>query len=552
MIETNDKPSRSGRPRRIAAAVAIGVCLFGQLGAIGLVGPDEPRYVWIARAMAQTGDWITPRLYGQPWFEKPVLYYWAAAVGFLLHLPAEWAARLPSALAALAAACAIGWLARKHYGTGLGLLENPGVLSPLVFSTSVAAIGFARSAGPDMLFSACLALAMTSAACALRRKGALRSDQLRLQDDSLPLLLLGVFLGLGVLAKGPAALVLAGGAIFFWALGTKQWRAAMRLSHPLAIGAFVVVALPWYLLCALRNPDFFRVFLLEHNFQRYLTPEFHHPQPFWFFLPIVLVALLPWTVLLWPATQQAARLWRERSWHSSPGFFFACWAIFPVLFFSFSQSKLPGYILPSIPPFALLLAAALKRVAGADVPERPRNLKLIGIALGSTWIALALAALLWAHRLPQTARDAAGRDVFAAAGVAVAGGLAVTVLAMLGKRGSAALTALLAVLCVEIAGVLILPPLGASFSARPHAQLLRNDAHPDRIFSYRLPRSWNFGLHFYMGRELSEWSSSDPNAALVLTTPDGLREIQRLGRVHGELNESFQGIVYVSVAPAPR
>ena len=91
-----------------ASAIAVFVCLFGHLGAMGLVGPDEPRYVWIARAMAQTGDWVTPRLYGQPWFEKPILYYWAAAIGFSRHLSTEWAARLPSALGALAIAIAIG------------------------------------------------------------------------------------------------------------------------------------------------------------------------------------------------------------------------------------------------------------------------------------------------------------------------------------------------------------------------------------------------------------------------------------------------------------
>ena len=88
---------------------------FSHLGAIGLVGPDEPRYAWIARAMATSGDWVTPRLYGEPWFEKPALYYWAAALGFAAHLPAEWAARLPSAFAALVAAIAIGWLGRKFY-----------------------------------------------------------------------------------------------------------------------------------------------------------------------------------------------------------------------------------------------------------------------------------------------------------------------------------------------------------------------------------------------------------------------------------------------------
>src|SRR5579863_1166513 len=107
---------KHGRGHLLAAALIILICLFSHLGAIGLVGPDEPRYAWVARAMAATGDWVTPRLYGQPWFEKPILYYWAAAIGFDLHLPAEWAARWPSAFAALAAALAIGWLGGKHYG----------------------------------------------------------------------------------------------------------------------------------------------------------------------------------------------------------------------------------------------------------------------------------------------------------------------------------------------------------------------------------------------------------------------------------------------------
>ena len=125
--------------------------------------------------MAATGDWVTPRLYGQPWFEKPVLYYWAGAIGFLLHLPAEWALRLPSALGALAAAFAIGWLARKHYGGSAAHVTDLAVLAPLLFSTTVAAIGFARAATPDMLFSASIALAMASAATVLRYSGSLRA-----------------------------------------------------------------------------------------------------------------------------------------------------------------------------------------------------------------------------------------------------------------------------------------------------------------------------------------------------------------------------------------
>src|SRR4029077_20015884 len=237
----------------LSSAVAITVCLFGQLGAIGLVGPDEPRYAWIARAMAETGDWVTPRLFGQPWFEKPVLYYWAAAVGFLLHLPNEWAARLPSAFAALAAALAIAWLARKHYGGGTNDLSRPALLAPLIFSTSVAAIGFARSASPDMLFSASITLAMASAACVFRSSGTLSGVDvapLRSRGDALPLAFFGAFLGVAVLAKGPAAMALSGGAIGLWALATKRWRIALRVVHPLGIAVFSLVALPWYVLCA--------------------------------------------------------------------------------------------------------------------------------------------------------------------------------------------------------------------------------------------------------------------------------------------------------------
>ncbi len=224
------------------------VCLFSHLGAIGLVGPDEPRYAWIARAMATSGDWVTPRLYGQPWFEKPVLYYWAAALGFLAHLPAEWAARLPSAFAALVAAIAIGWLGWKFYATESSPFASPFLVAPLIFSTSVAAIGFARAAGPDMLFSAALTVAMASGAIVLSRRGALRSenDNRASTDpsDHFALALFGASLGLAVLAKGPAGVLLAAGAIGIWALATSHWRDAFRLAHPLAIAVFCLVASP--------------------------------------------------------------------------------------------------------------------------------------------------------------------------------------------------------------------------------------------------------------------------------------------------------------------
>ncbi len=176
MSEQSQPRQRTNLVADVVAGLIVVLCLFSHLGAIGLVGPDEPRYAWIARAMASSGDWVTPRLYGQPWFEKPVLYYWAAALGFMIHLPAEWAARLPSAFAALAAGIAIGWLGWKFYAAESRPFASPVFIAPLIFSTSIAAIGFARAAGPDMLFSAALTVTMASSAVVLSWRGTLRYE----------------------------------------------------------------------------------------------------------------------------------------------------------------------------------------------------------------------------------------------------------------------------------------------------------------------------------------------------------------------------------------
>src|SRR6202034_725298 len=223
-LNSLSKERRNNIWAAVIAACVVFICLFSGLGAVGLLGPDEPRYAWIARAMAETGDWITPRLYGQPWFEKPILYYWAAALGFRIHLPSGVASRLPSAIAALAAALAISWLGWKHYGVAEGFHESPALLAPLIFSTSVAAIGFSRAATPDMLFSAFIALAMFSASDILRSRELLRTEPEMVSRNSrhenLDFAFFGVFLGLAVLAKGPAAMILAGGALGLWAFAT--------------------------------------------------------------------------------------------------------------------------------------------------------------------------------------------------------------------------------------------------------------------------------------------------------------------------------------------
>src|SRR5262249_4290746 len=166
-------------------------------------------------------------------------------------------------------------------------------------------------AATDMPFAATLTLAMVPAAILLKvipqtqpkkndSGSSTTASSISAASISVPALLFGLFLGLAVLAKGPAALILTCGAVVIWAAITEGWRDSLRLVRPAAIVAFSLRAVPWYRLSAIRNPAFLKVFILEHNFKRFLTPEFQHIQPFWFYPEILLIAFLPWTVLfLW-------------------------------------------------------------------------------------------------------------------------------------------------------------------------------------------------------------------------------------------------------------
>ena len=195
------------------------LCYFHNLGAIGLVGPDEPRYAWIAREMHESGDWVTPRLYGKPWFEKPPLLYWGAALSFKLFGVSDAAARFPSAFAALLATLAMAWIAWRIYGawTARWLL--------LLLPTTVGMVGFSHAAATDMPFAATLTIALVFATIIL----GLTRNQDSPHVQRLPwlaLIFFGFFLGLATLAKGPAAIVLSGGGVLLWAVITRRWRDA--------------------------------------------------------------------------------------------------------------------------------------------------------------------------------------------------------------------------------------------------------------------------------------------------------------------------------------
>jgi 4-amino-4-deoxy-L-arabinose transferase-like glycosyltransferase len=491
------------------------ICYFSHLGVVGLTGPDEPRYAWIARSMAETGDWITPRLYGQPWFEKPPLYYWGAALSFKLFGVSEVAARLPSAVAALLGTLSLAWLAWRMYGARAArwLL--------LFLPTTVGMIGFSHAAATDMPFSGMLTMAMVAAASLLR----LGSDANGEHSDTraeppwevtLARCIFGLALALAVLAKGPAALILCGGTIFVWAAVSKRWQDSLRLLHPLAVGIFLITAAPWYVICQRSNPEFFQIFIVEHNFKRYLTPEFQHIQPFWFYVPVVAVAFLPWAPLLaWSIWRAVAELRLTKRLSDGAAFFWA-WALFCLVFFSVSRSKLPGYILPALPPLATLAAQFY-------VSERKPSKSL---QWTHVLTALLLAMLFAGVELGAPYASGKGIEFDIAIGSVIAAiGLANLILGGASTAGkptphrelSAALCVIPILLVVLFSNRLAGSLLDGDPSGKSIAYELQALGIPlDRLSVAGLNRGEHYSLNFYLHHEVRDWDPRTPVSGYVI------------------------------------
>ena len=512
------------------------VCYFSHLGAFGFIGPDEPRYAWIARDMAETGDWVTPRLYGKPWFEKPVFYYWSAALCFKLFGVNETSARLPSAICALLATLALAWLALRVGGWS----SARWVL--LLLPSTVGMIGFSHAASTDMPFSAALSIAMVCAAVAL---GVVSSEELFPEDSRegqnlvrrakknvyLSLALFGFFLGTAVLAKGPAGLILAGGAILLWAASTKHWHEALRLFHPIAIAPFFLTCLPWYGWCAHRNPEFFRVFIIEHNFKRYLTPEFQHIQPFWYYVPITIIALLPWLFwLVWFAVREPSK--SESTAERSQILFVTAWGVFPILFFSLSKSKLPGYILPAVLPLGFLLSVAGARALKSRHAFGRFVLGLTGALLfvSPSWIFFSNAHVR-------------GPLVSLYVIVAAVGGLIVTGAAVLRQTRAGLTFCVVLVLFLLNLVYVSISKLDPLLSARSCAGQIGMERAAN-TYSFKLQRSWQYQLNFYLRREIPEWSPNVAGEAVVVTGAKNLEELEKSAQVIAVVSEqSPQGKV---------
>jgi 4-amino-4-deoxy-L-arabinose transferase-like glycosyltransferase len=419
MIETPVTVTRG----LVALLIALfAIAWFASLDARKLIHPDEGRYAEIAREMAVTGDWVTPRLNGLKYFEKPPLQYWMTAAAYRAFGVHEWTARLWPAIASFVSILVVGYAGWRLGGAGLGLYAGLALAGTAAYAINAHLLSL------DAGLGACLATALAGFLLAQRADATPREQRNWM-------LVAWTGMALATLSKGLIGIVLPGGALVLYTLLQRDFALWRRLHLGKGLLLFVALCAPWFVLVARANDEFLQFFFVHEHFQRFTTTEHRRAGPWWYFVPLLAVGALPWVLLLlygarraWSHGQAAANGF---SWQR----FAIAWAAFVFLFFSASGSKLPSYILPMFPALALLtgwlllqydtrvlsrltlpltLAAAIVLVALLPVDESllrrfldPERQPLHIVASYLPWVAKALAIAVvggglayWAFRQP--------------------------------------------------------------------------------------------------------------------------------------------------------
>jgi 4-amino-4-deoxy-L-arabinose transferase-like glycosyltransferase len=443
--------------RALAAlfALAMVVLWFAVLDYRKLVEPDEGRYAEVAREMLVTGDLVTPRLNGFKHFTKPPLQYWMTAAAYRLFGANEWTARLWSALAGMLGLFAVLFTMRSLFSPAAG------AASAAVLASSLYYVLFAQVATIDMG----LTLFVTLAMCALMLGLDARAESAAERGW-----MLGAWcaMGLALLSKGLIGVVIPLMSVALYASVHRQWQLWRRL-HPLkGMCLMLAIAAPWFIAVSLRNPEFPRFFFLEEHFARYTSTVHRREQPVWFFFPLLLAAMLPWTWLVLAGLRSA---WRTTGNTTAfqPGRFLVVWAASIVLFFTFSKAKMPAYVLPAIPALAMLAGARLADLDARALLWRVLPLLvLLGVAMLSAGLILPRALAGDPYRILYE-RYALWLFAAAATVLGAAGWIALARPARLPLTGCAALGTLLAIqIC--ILGFESLSPLRSSHALASEIQ----------------------------------------------------------------------------------
>ena len=386
--------------------------LFGWgLGQRALWHPDEGRYVEIPREMTVSGDYVTPRLNGVKYFEKPVLFYWLQAGAIKVFGLKEWAMRLWPAAFALIGCLAVYVAGRKLYD------RRTGLIAATVLATAPLHYFLGRAITLDMALAALLTVALLAFLLGTREPpGRVRRNYFWT---------FYACAALATLTKGLVGMVIPAMVIGAWILILNEWRLLKSIYLPSGLALFLLIAAPWHIAAARANPEFAQFYFIHEHFQRYLTKVHDRYQPAWFFIPVLLAGFYPWTAYLaqavaknWPVS------WRARH-ENREGLFLLLWAGLVFAFFSFSDSKLIPYILPILPPLALLVARYLAQ--HWDTPSSA-SLRAGTWALLALGLMLALALTLIPESAPDRPRVAEYARVFGGYAWVILGSLLATAL----------------------------------------------------------------------------------------------------------------------------
>ncbi|HKO60127.1 MAG TPA: glycosyltransferase family 39 protein [Pyrinomonadaceae bacterium] len=337
--------STLAKPLTLTLFVAIAVFYVYGLGHLPFVGPDEARYAQVAREMFERGDLITPTLGGHIWFEKPSLLYWLMIASYTVFGVSESSARLGPAICGVLSIVAVFWVGRRVSNKVQGL----GVCSALMLASSLGFIVFSRAASFDIVVTMTLTWALAFfIACEIEE-----------QDKRKRKLLAGfyVFIGLSLLAKGLIGFVIPLGIVTaYFLLRRRRPRKLVWTSLLWGLPLSALIAATWYGPMFVKHGAlFFDEFIVQHHFARYLSNTYHHPAPVYYYVVILVLLSLPWAAFIVEALIRIRRwLWRTEDGLNRMRTFALVWILVPLVFFSFSNSKLPGYILPVLPALALL------------------------------------------------------------------------------------------------------------------------------------------------------------------------------------------------------
>ena len=495
--------------------VVCGFLFLAGVQSVGLLGADEPRYAQVAREMLLRHDYVTPTLWGKPWLEKPPLYYWMTAVAYKaaggVH---DWAARLPSVALTTVMVFFIYFWARRFY-------KGMQLDAAMITAASAMIIGFSRGASTDIPLTATFTIAMLSWFAWYKER------------NRLWLLAFYFLLALGMLAKGPVNVFLAAIIILIFVALRREWKLLLQTLWPVGIVLFLVIALPWYVAVQRAAPEFFRVFILEHNLARYTTDLYRHSEPFWYFIAVALAGLVPWVAFAIAAIVDAIRDWRfsveQPAGQEDLRLFLAIWFLFPILFFSLSRSKLPGYILPSIPAATILLADFIRRREDeGDKP--PLWLILVHAAVSVALLLVVFLAPFKVLHLPWP------RQVLIVAGLLAVCTFAFFIVTLLSRGYRVLRFTTLVPLVIAYAMLLrgTAPIIDALQSARPVQASLQATALgqlPD-IAVYDVPRAIEYGLGFYRNHFVANygWNGIPDRTHVVVARTGSRKELEdRLG-----------------------